>query len=735
MHISEKTFMVKIGSYNIGLRRAKSGIMEILGQDDFDFARGLGFAHACDRALQMLFTRLVGQGRLSECLVSSEEALRVDIFMREMGFARQAALERQKLAGETLRYAEAYCHGVKAGLDRCGIPLEFRLAGYRPEAWQLEDTLTTASLMSYVGLAQTQQDVEKFIIQAFASGVPLEPMRMLFSPWLDLVDGRLVELLKQVHIGQPLFPQDANLKAAVPGFISSNNWAVAGSRSASGAPLQCNDPHLECNRLPAIWYEVVAHTRDDFRIGITIPGLPGLFMGRTRSLSMGFTYGFMDMVDYFIEDVKDGRFRRGEAFEDFDVHEETILRKRKKPVKITVRENHHGVLEADSQTSSLPDGFYLCRAYSNHRGGAAASLEALRRLTLAQTVGEATEALHGFASSFNYVLADRTGNIGYKQTGRLPRRRHSGLFPVEGWDPDCDWHGFVDDAELTNFQNPPEGLIATANDDMDLPNHPKAINLSMGPYRAERIRSLLGGKSRFSVEDMKRIQTDLYSLQAERFMRRLRPFLPDTPASDLLSDWDLRYDRASLGATVFEKVYHALLERVFGEKVFGLELWRAFRETTGLLHIYHHLFDKILLGEDNPVFFGPQGQDSLYREVLARVLGKINAAEVRPWGEVQKFTMKNIFWDGRLPRWLGFDFGPVQPEGGRATVVQCGVIRSHGRLTSFCPSYRYVTDLAADCIHSVLPGGPSDRRFSRHYATEIERWLRGDYKTVCVQEM
>ncbi len=728
MKISGTPADFRIGGHILRLRRIAGGVMEIIGRDDLDFARGLGFAHAYDRGLQMMITRLVAQGRLSECLADNDETLLIDISMREMAFARQAALEVGEMTEDARRFAEAYCEGVNTCIQARKIPLELKIAGYRPEPWNPEDILTAIRLLSYLGLAQTQQDAEKFIIQALAAGVPLEVMRVLFSPWLDEVDEKLVELLKQIRIERPLWPPTVKSAAVLPMLLSSNNWALAGHRTVSGGAFQCNDPHLECNRLPAIWYEVVAYVGDDFRAGITMPGLPGLIMGRTSAISTGFTYGFMDMVDYFVEEVRGGRFRRGSSFEDFNVRTERILRKRGRPVEITVRENLHGVLESDSRTPVLEDGFYLCRAYSNHRSGALASLDTLRMLPLARSVDEASAALHGFAISFNFVLADKAGNIAYRQTGRLPRRCHSGLHPVEGWEEGNDWKGFVDDRELTRFDNPTEGFIITANNDMDRPGHPKAINLPMGSYRAERIRSLLAGERRLDLDEMKRIQTDLYSLQAERFMERLRPLLPDAPAARMLAEWDLRYDRSSRGATVFEECYRALLDSVFGENVFGAAIWRLLCETTIIPHVYYHVFDNILLGQDRTPFFGPEGQEALYRRVLARVLTSIDPVVVRRWGEVQQFTMKNLFWGGRLPRFVGYDHGPVPLAGCRATVVQCLIFHAQGRLVGIYPSYRYITDLSVRSIHSVLAGGPSDRRFSGHYLTDIRRWLHGEYK-------
>ena len=74
--------------------------------------------------------------------------------------------------------------------------------------------------------------------------------------------------------------------------------------------MLCFDPHLEINRIPPFWYEIVAHLPGDDRIGISLPGLPGLMMGRCHRLAYGFTYGFMDMIDYYVEDIHDGQARR-----------------------------------------------------------------------------------------------------------------------------------------------------------------------------------------------------------------------------------------------------------------------------------------------------------------------------------------------------------------------------------------------------------------------------------------
>ena len=608
-------------------------------------------------------------------------------------------------------------------------PLEFMLVGYRPEPWALSDSLLMIKLMSYVGLAQSQQDVEKFLIQAIQSGVSLERLRELFSPHLDGLDGEIAELIRKVRICQPLLSPPVRF---VPPLNASNNWAVSGERSQSGYPIQCNDPHLEVNRLPPVWYEFVMHTRDDYRIGVNLPGIPGMVMGRNRGISVGFTYGFMDMIDYFMEECRDGRVRRGSDFVALRSRREVIKRKRDVPVEIAVFESSHGVLETDPRSTTVTNGLHLCRAYSAHKSGTAESTNALAELPLAHTVEQAQAVVRQVAISCNWVIADREGNIGYQQSGLLPVRRHSGLYPVPGWQAEYEWAGMASPQELSCLYNPQDGIIATANDDRNQVGKPLAINLPMGSYRVERIVELLKERSSHTVAGMKQIQADVYSIQARRFMAVLRPLIPDTPSGRMLAAWDLRYDADSRGATLFELFYAKLLREVFGKGLFGVETWDAVVSSTSLLVVYYHRFDDVLL-EGGEAWFGPEGREGLFRRILAEAT-QAGPESVKTWAEERRVMLHNILFAGKGPRLLvrllGVDRGPISLQGNRATIVQGAIYRSHGRLTTFAASYRYIADLHTDEAHTALAGGPSGRILSKWYAADLSRWLKWQYKTL-----
>jgi penicillin amidase len=701
------------------LRRDPAGVpvIEAGGARDLVFAQG--WLHARDRQVQMLFTRCVAQGRLAECFSPSEEAVASDLFMRRLGLAFHAKEDAARLDETTRGWLQDYANGVNAYLQGNWRRMEFFLTGFVPEPWEPEDTVLTLKIMSYLGLAQAQQDIEKLLIQLLAGEAEEEFLRDLFHPHLDGLDETLLGLLKKVRIEEPFLTRSQEMLALLPHMQASNNWVVSPQRSVTGSCLLATDPHLEVNRLPAVWYEIVARIPGSYSMGINMPGLPGIAMGRTHCLSFGFTYGCMDQVDYFLEDCKEGQYRRGEQWCDFDVRTEVIWRKGAEPLVVEVFENDLGVLEGDPRKP----GIYLLRAWFGLREGGAESFEAFRRFLEARTVAEAQPLLAPFLTSCNWLLADDQGNIGYQQSGILPRRRHSGLYPLPAWEPDNHWQGRVDPELLHRVLNPPEGVLATTNDHQQNPRGPLSMNLVNGDYRSERIHGLLQAAETFTIEDLKRFQLDLYSVQAERYLDFFEPFLPPTCSAMQLKAWDCRYSLDSQEAVWFEAIYVRLIGAAFGD-FFGSGVWSEMIEESGLLNDFHVLLDEMFFDFECR-WLSREARKDLTRRVLEEIL---EDPPEGTWGEKNQVVMQNIFFRGKLPQALGFDVGPLPLSGGRASLRQGRVYRSHGRTTTFVPSWRFVTDLGEHACETALPGGGSDSRFSRWYTDGVSGWLGGEYK-------
>ncbi len=717
----------------VRLSRDRHGVahVEVEGDDLAGVSWGMGYCHALDRGLQMLLTRILGQGRACELLDGSDEMLRVDRFFRRMGWNEDSSPQIERVDGASRELFEAYCEGVNARLSprrgaiiQCWRPWELRLVGYRPEPWRPEDSILLSRMIGYIALAQSQAEMERLLVEMVQAGACDARLRALFPGVTEPWDR---ELLMSVKLGERIVPEAVRWLSGVPRAMASNNWVVSGSKTDSGKPMLANDPHLEVNRLPAVWYELVARWgKGRYAITATMPGLPAPLLGRTESLAWGATYSFMDGVDSWIEECRDGKRRSGDDWVPFRERRERILRKGKTPVEETFYECEHGVLDGDPHAS----GTYLATRWAPGRSGAT-SLAATADMWQARTVKQGMAALGRLETAWNWVFADRDGHIGYQMSGLLPGRRAgvSGFVPLPGWDPDNDWQGFVAPENLPRAFDPEEGFIVTANHDLNHLGLSRPINLPMGDYRARRITELLEPETTMAVADHARIQADVTSIQARELMAVLRPLLPDTEDGRLLRDWDLRYDPASRGATLFERFYRELLVAVFGAGGLGEDVIRHLLSGTGIFIDFYDNFDRVILDQDSPWYaLRDDGRD---RGVLFRAAFDAACGEpVPPWGEVNQVTLTHIFFAGKLPRFLGFDRGPVPLRGGRATPHQGQIYRSGGRDTSFAPSYRLIVDLGDDQAHTCLPGGASDRRFSKWYCSELDAWLEGRYKTL-----
>ncbi len=708
----------------IRIKRLAHGFPHIHAYTELDQYYGLGYMHGTDRAMHMHLLKLIGRGQASQKLMGSADLIAIDRAMRWIGLFREAEAEATQLAPQTHAILEAYCQGVNTAVHRHKTPFEFRLVGYQPDDWTIADVLLVAKMMGFVGLTQSQGEMEKFIIQLLRQGVDVARVKELFPAITEEISADDIALLRQIKLDTPSVPPEVTWHHLLPSLHASNNWAIAPQRSASGKAILCGDPHLAL-QLPAIWYTAVLTTPSSYLMGATPPGVPAMPLGRTRHLAWSVTYGTMDAVDYFVEEIRDGRYRRGDAWLPLKVRQETIHPKKRDPITLRVYETEHGLLEGDpAQTGN---GYYLAFAWASRQHGrtGASSLSNFFRIPNIQTVPEALDAFAGLTfAAFNWVAADTAGNIGYQLGGLFPNKAAgtSGLLPYKGWDAAHDWQGYADPHDHPRALNPAAGLIVTANQDLNDWGKVRPMTLPMSSYRADRIRQLLLEKEKLTVGDMGRIQYDRYSLQAEAFMPLVRPLLPDSENGNLLQNWDLRYEADSLGATLFERVYDAYVNLVFGAEGLGAEVLEHVRHKTGLFAMLHGHFDRVLRQETS-AWFGSHTREKLLRQAIAQGL----AETAVPHAQTRRVTIHNFFFGGQLPGWLGFDY-TFAHIGSRATVPQSQIFEAVGRPTSFAASLRLICDMATDEMHVNLPGGASDRRFSKHYASGLKDWETGVYE-------
>ncbi|UCH20895.1 MAG: penicillin acylase family protein [Deltaproteobacteria bacterium] len=721
MKLKGNTITLNGPEEKIHLERNSHGIPVIAAKCHADLAYGLGWIHAHDRQIQSLLMKTLFKGQAAEKLKGEDALIEIDKYMRRMNFLPDPDQQIKKLTPETNDQLTAYAKGFNDYLLNNKTVYELRLIGYTPEPWEILDCLLVGKVFGFIGLADAQGSMEKFLVQMIQNDVNAPRIKELFPYLTEDIDSNLI---KKILLDPPMVPEARKWLGALPKLIASNSWAVSGTLTESGKPILCGDPHLEVNRLPAIWQEIVMTLPDNKLMGASIPGLPGLILGRTNDLAWSATYSFMDMLDYRIEHCRDGKYRRNDGWKPFVVRREIINVKNSNPVELDIFENEHGVLEGTPDK----EGYYLVLNWSAKENCGADDVHALLAMADVKTVKEAMDHFKRLdAPSFNWVIADSQGNIGYQMSGRCFDRPDgvSGLLPLPGWEERYDYTGYIAKDKLPASDNPAEGIIVTANQDLNHLGQANPINLPMGTYRADRIRQLLTGKAELSVDDMKHIQFDLYSLQAERLMEMIRPLLPDTENGIILKRWDLRYDGGSKGAMLFESVYLALIKVVFGDGGIGRDVVSYILKQTSLFNDYYANFDNILFQPESAWFKGEQ-KESLFKRAIAEGL----SVQAVPYGKTRKIMLSHILFGGKIPSFVGYDRGPMELPGSRATIPQGQIFNSVGRTTTFSPSYRFIADMGTEEMHTNLAGGPTDRRFSKWYKNDLKNWLDGNYKVL-----
>ncbi len=703
------------------MQRDVGGVVKIDAGDFPAALHQLGVAHATDRPAQMALMRIIATGRATECLADEDALLAIDRYFRWLGLHRGTDVQVAGLGARERRAVEAYCAGVNTAMARRRRPLAFRAWGYRWEPWTPADVVTVARLMAWVGLSASQWACETLLVELAQAGVADEKLRELFGSDLDGCD---FDLLRSIVLVTRLTPEVRGAARVVGSLAGSNAWAVGPGRSRSGKPILANDMHLEVNRLPAVWYEAILSWPGHSVLGTTVPGLPAIVAGRNRHLAWGATYSAADTCDFFVEDCRDGKYRRGDDWHRFTVITETIRRQRHADETVTVYENEHGVLQGEPGEP----GRYLCLAWTGWRGSIGDVVAAMHDLVTASEVSVAQQIVRDIHyPTLNWVFADDSGSIGYQMSGLVPHRRpgQSGLYPVPGWDPENDWRGFVDRELFPQQLDPESGLIASANQDASEFGRARVQTCPPNRYRYARIVQLLETKPQLTVEDMKGIQLDVLSLKAERWTPVFAAALPAGPTQELLRSWDFQFDPDSRAATLFDTLYYRALREIFcrGEGSIPEATFEHIYRESGLSIGLDVGFERVLSGQSRS-WFG----DRTLEQVLASAFDDVDVTDIVRWGQKNRMVMENVFFGGKLPRWLGVDRGPFEMPGSPDTPRQGSVFRDAGRNTSYCPSNRLITDLSTTEALTVIPGGPSEQRFSGRYVTDLEAWLTGGYK-------
>jgi penicillin amidase len=728
--------------------RDSFAIPHIYAQNENDLYLATGYVMAQDRLWQMDLIRRVTEGRLAE--IFGEGLVDADLFMRALRIPEKSRLVLGQTEEPVLAGLRAFSDGVNRYIESCvsrhRLPLEFSLLGYAPEKWTPEHS---ANLIGYMA-----RDL------AFAMDSDLLLYRL--GQKLPLAEGRYKELLPDLGLQKaPVFP-DFKLDGPAPAvestlfrgarkldelglavFAGSNNWAVSGSRSATGKPILANDMHLLIFA-PGIWYQIHQVVEGKLNVtGVALPGSPVITAGHNDRIAWGFTNVMNDDVDFYREKINPanpGEYEFNGSWRSMETRRETIRVRKGKPLERTLRFTHRGPVI--SELKGIPDAALSMRWVGNDMSN---ELLATYRLNRARNWEEFTAAVREFrALSQNIVYADVDGNIGLYCCGGVPIRK-GGIGIAPGETDEYDWKGYVPFEELPHVYNPPSGVVSSANNKTAGDDYPHYISyLFFAPYRINRIREMLSEKEKLSVEDFRAMQLDVRSKLVERMKGELlaeigkREKLGDVEgaAREILETWDGRVTGDSAAALLFDELYIILLKNLIEDEL-GPDLYKEFAgsDVLAMDYIENTLADKNAESVDDVRTPGVRETWSdivqkSFQEAVASLAAKFGRDTGRwRWDRVHHLVIKHPMASARLiDRVFRLSQGPYPAGGSFHTVCPFYYPLSQGFDSDSGASQRHIYSLADwnDSL-TVIPTGESGVPASPFYCDQTKLYVAGQY--------
>jgi penicillin amidase len=725
----------------VEILRDRYGVPHIFAGSAEDANFALGFVHAQDRLWQMEMSRRIAAGRVSELVGAG--GLETDRFLRTLGVRRAAEANLRTLDNETRRLLESYAAGVNAFLASGPVlPLEFWLTGAKPEPWTPVDSVSWIKMMAWDLGGNWRTELLRMRL---AKTLPMARIHQLLPPYRGEAPPAIADLKELYTALERAAVQLAKFAPDNDG-LGSNNWVVSGAHTESGKPLLANDPHLGLTA-PPVWYFAQLSAPGANVIGATLPGVPGVVLGRNDQIAWGFTNTGPDVQDLYIEKLDAaGGYLAPDGPRSFEVIEETIRVKGAEPEKLRIRVTRHGPVISDVSRAALdltPRGYVIAFAWTallpDDR-----TLQASARMGRARDWETFLEAARDFQTpQQNMVYADTGGNIGFVAAGRVPVRKAAndlkGYAPAPGWDAKYDWDGYIPFEQLPRSYNPAAGTLFTANHRITPPGYPHFISSTWEPpYRADRIEALLAATPKHSVASFARMQADVVSLAMREALPRLlqaRPRSEDARrALEQLRKWD-----GAMRPGLAEPLIAAAWWRELTRALYADELGEAF---TANWLARAPFVNAVLAGDaahqqwcDDVRTQATETCEELLAVALeaaladlARRYGK-DPARWR-WGEAHVARHEHRPF-GRQPL-LARVFDIRVPSPGDAYTVNVGRNNLNDEAAPFAnrhaASLRAIYDLAdlekSLYIHS---GGQSGNVLSEHYAAFAEAWAKNEY--------
>ncbi|MEZ4903307.1 MAG: penicillin acylase family protein [Spirosomataceae bacterium] len=720
-----------------------NGVPHIFADNDEDLYIAQGYVIARDRLWQMDFYSRVAAGRLSE--VMGPLALDFDRYNRRLQLPEGAEKLVEAFMKDTTSkmIATSYAAGINAYIQQVtykDLAIEYKILGYQPEAWSPLKTALVEMVMRKDMNARSDDyrmtnvlnKYGKDIVNDLFPDYPVEesPIVPSGTKWdfTPIAVPKVPEMM-QANIAS------LDIEAENPG-IGSNNWAVHGSRTATGLPLLANDPHLGLS-LPSIWYQMQLVSPTVNVYGVCVPGWPGIGIGFNKDVAWGMTNVGSDVFDLYQIQFKDSTLKEYKHDGKWKTITSKVNEFKVKGLPAiatdTVLYTHHGpILYNKGQKpflGDLPVGHALTWVGPVAQGN---SLLALYITNRGKNYDDYRKILpHLAAPGFNVVFASNQNDIAITSTGFFPLKwKEQGKFIGDGSNPGHDWKDWIPVEHNPYTKNPTRGFVSSANQFPADPTYPYYLGWKFAPgERGIRINERLSKMEKATLDSLRLMQNDNFNVEARRILPDLLKILEKdasaktNPAFSILEKWNLKNDPDQMAATIFERwvkeLRLAIWEDEFPSKDETMPMSQPTRDRTWAMlqkQPTAKWFDdtrttnKIETAEDIVRASFKATIDSLTVKH-----GPINP-ETWGWGVAKSTDIKHL-----VPLFKSFSRMDVV-NGGGANIVNATTEAGHG------PSWRMVVQLDKTWpkAYGLYPGGQSGNPGSPLYDNMIDPWAKGE---------
>ena len=652
-----------------------------------------------------------------------------------MLFAAENALKTMQSDQKTRAAAQAYTEGINAyiqNLKTKDLPLEYKIMNYKPELWS---ELKTALLLKNMALSLTGRFSELRMTKTreILGDSVLRKLYPYLPPFVDPVipSGSKWDFKpKTVEKPKPEYVPANRASLEDPKFepaAGSNNWAISGTKSKSGYPILCNDPHLGL-RLPSIWYEIQLVSPGVNVYGVSLPGAPSVIIGFNKNIAWGLTNAGSDVLDWYQIKFRDSGFDEyyfdGE-WQPTKSRVETIKIKGEKTLLDTVYYTHHGpVVYLNGEkpfTSRVP--LNAAMRWTAHDGSS--ELQTFLQLNRGKNYQDYLEALKYYdCPAQNFVFGSVSGDIAIQHMGKFPIRwQGQGSFILDGTLSTFEWSGWVPRDHIPMIKNPARGFVSSANQNPADLTYPYYLGWDYESFeRGVRINQLLGSKKDITPEDMISMQKDVVNLCGQAVLPLLLELIKDkslTPDEQKiqkeLKSWNYENRAELISPLIFETWWNELYSAIWQDDMTsdsGTLQWPGTDVTIDLI-----------LSDTRNEYFDDKSTSPI--ETLTEIaLKSFRSANERL---TMKFGKIGPNWKWGTARGTDINHLAGIPGLGRTGLQTDGNYNVVNAISkNFGPSWRMVVAFGPDLkAWGIYPGGQSGNPGSKYYDNMVDDWVAG----------